>query len=166
VLGVPAAVPLAWVMMGWPAYLVGVRLAGPFAGPLRRAVLAGTALASWDLFLDPQMVHAGHWRWAHPEPALPGVPGVPLTDYAGWLVVAMTMAAVLDAALPAATRAPAPTDVVPYALYLWTYASSVLAHVAFFGLPASALWGAAGMGALALPLARSMRPRSRTAAGG
>ena len=47
-----------------------------------------------------------------------------------------------------------------------TRPSSVLAHVAFFGLPASALWGAAGMGALALPLARSMRPRSRTAAGG
>ncbi len=33
------------------------------------------------------------------------------------------------------------------ALYLWTYASSVLAHAVFLGLPASAAWGALGMGA-------------------
>jgi putative membrane protein len=40
-----------------------------------------------------------------------------------------------------------------FALYLWTYVSSVLAHTAFLDLPASALWGGLGMGALALPLA-------------
>ncbi len=39
------------------------------------------------------------------------------------------------------------------ALYLWTYASSVLAHAVFLGLPASAAWGAAVMGLVALPLA-------------
>jgi hypothetical protein len=32
------------------------------------------------------------------------------------------------------------------ALWLWTYASSVLAHAVFLGLPASALWGGAGWG--------------------
>ena len=164
VLGVPAVIPPAWVMMGWPAWLVGSRLAGPRAGRARRALVAGVALATWDLFLDPQMVAAGHWRWADPAPALPGVPDVPLTNYAGWLAVAIAMAALLDVALPAAARAPAPADTVPYALYLWTYASSVLAHAAFFGLPASALWGALGMGLVAVPLARSLRPRARAAA--
>jgi putative membrane protein len=39
------------------------------------------------------------------------------------------------------------------ALYLWTYASSVLAHAVFLGLPASAAWGGLGMGAVAVPLA-------------
>ena len=48
---------------------------------------------------------------------------------------------------------------MPYALYLWTYASSVLALAAFFGLPAAALWGGLGMGAVALPLAWSLRRR-------
>ena len=59
--------------------------AGPPAVPV--ALVGGVALAAWDLFLDPQMVDAGHWTWAHPDPGLPLVPGVPLTNYAGWLVV-------------------------------------------------------------------------------
>ena len=36
--------------------------------------------------------------------------------------------------------------------YLWTYYASVLAHAVFLGLPASALWGALGMGLVAVPL--------------
>jgi uncharacterized membrane protein len=151
VLGVPLVIPLAWVMMAWPAYLVGVRLTR--SRPARVAV-AAAALASWDLFLDPQMVDAGHWRWADPSPALPGVPAVPLSNYAGWALVALLLMLVLDRTVPSRQST---SDAVPYALYLWTYASSVLALAAFFGLPAAALWGGLGMGAVALPLARSLR---------
>ena len=145
VLGVPAVVPLAWTMMAWPALVVGRTLA-------RRAPVAlvgGAALAAWDLFLDPQMVDAGYWAWAHPEPALPLVPGVPLTNYAGWLLVAVVMVGVLDRALPPTARPSAPAA----ALYLWAYGSSVLAHVVFFGRPGAALVGGLGMGALAVPFA-------------
>ena len=91
VLGVPAVVPLAWTMMAWPALVVGRTL----ARRLPVALVGGVALAAWDLFLDPQMVDAGHWTWAHPHPALPLVPGVPLTNYAGWLVVAVVMVGTL-----------------------------------------------------------------------
>jgi uncharacterized membrane protein len=152
VLGVPLMIPLAWVMMAWPAYLVGIRLG---RGPLARVVIAAAALAAWDLFLDPQMVDAWHWRWFDPSPALPGVPTVPLTNYAGWALVALGLMAVLDRTV---RSGPSTLDTVPYALYLWTYASSVLALAAFFGLPAAALWGGLGMGAVALPLARSLLP--------
>ena len=93
VLGVPLVIPLAWVMMAWPAYLVGLRLG---RGPLARVAIAAVALASWDLFLDPQMVDAGHWHWSDPSPALPGVPTVPLTNYAGWALVALVLMALLD----------------------------------------------------------------------
>lgn len=154
-LGVPALVPLAWVMMAWPAYLVGARLAGQH-GRLTRAMLAGWALAAWDLFLDPQMVDAGAWRWADPSPSLPGVPHVPLSNYAGWLLVAVAMMALLDLALAGVPQRPA-LDAIPSGLYLWTWASSVLAHAAFLGLPGSALAGGLGMGSVALPLARSLR---------
>ena len=154
VLGVPLVIPLAWTMMAWPAYLVGVRLA---RGPVARVAVAAVALASWDLFLDPQMVDAGHWRWADPTPGLPGVPTVPLTNYAGWVAVALVLMAVLARVVPVE---PEPGDAVPYALYLWTYASSVLAHLAFFGLPASAGWGGVGMGAVAVPLALALRARA------
>jgi uncharacterized membrane protein len=151
-LGVPLVIPFAWVMMAWPALLAAARLTRSRAA---RVVVAAVALASWDLFLDPQMVDAGHWRWASPAPGLPGVGTVPLTNYAGWLAVALLLMLVLDRAVPVG---PSTMDAVPYALYLWTYFSSVLALAAFFGLPAAALWGALGMGTVALPLLRSLRP--------
>jgi putative membrane protein len=151
VLGVPLVIPLAWVMMAWPAYLVGVRLA-----PTRavRIPVAAVALASWDLFLDPQMVDAGHWRWDDPHPALPGVPSVPLTNYAGWAAVAVLLMLVLDRAVP---TGPSTMDALAYGLYLWTYFASVLAHLVFFGLPGSAFWGGIGMGLVALPLLVTLR---------
>jgi uncharacterized membrane protein len=145
-LGVPLVIPLAWTWMAWPAWLAAGRLAARRA---LRVPIAAVGLASWDLFLDPQMVGPGYWHWRHPAPALPGVPDVPLTNYLGWLAVALVLMALLALVRPAGrTRDDAPM----LALYLWTYASSVLAHAVFLGLPASAGWGALGMGLVALPL--------------
>jgi putative membrane protein len=164
VLGVPLVISLAWVMLGWPAYLAGAALADRAGwGRVPRVLVAGWALAAWDLFLDPQMVAAGHWRWADPSPALPGVSAVPLSNYAGWLLVSVVLMAVLDAALGPAGR-PQPLDRLPLRLYLWTYASSVLAQAAFLALPGSAFWGGLAMGTVAVPLARTLRAPSRTRA--
>lgn len=156
-LGVPALVPLAWVMMAWPALLVA-RVLVPGPGPARglgRVVVGAWALTAWDVFLDPQMVDAGHWTWDDPTPALPGVEGIPLSNFAGWLVVSLVLLAVLDRLLPTGSAAPAglAEDAVPVAVYLWTYASSVLAHAVFFGRPPVALVGAVVMGLVAWPLA-------------
>jgi uncharacterized membrane protein len=150
VAGVPAIIPLAWTMMAYPSLLVGRWLAG------RRGYLAGTALgalalATWDLFLDPQMVDAGHWRWADPTPSLPGIEGIPATNYAGWLLVSLVVVGLLNALLPYREA----RDALPATLYLWTYASSVLAHAVFFDRPTVALAGGIGMGLLALPFAWS-----------
>lgn len=128
--------------------------------PHRTAVAAGrrrgVGLAAWDLFLDPQMVAEGHWHWDAPGAALPGVPGIPLTNYLGWLVVALVLAAALTA-----VGFRSADDRPMYALYLWTYGSSVLAHAVFLGMPASAAWGALGMGLVAVPLAVTLwRSRS------
>jgi carotene biosynthesis associated membrane protein len=155
-LGVPVVIPLAWAMLAYPALLVGRRLAGRrrWATPL----VAGWALASWDVFLDPQMVEASYWRWSDPTPALLGVPGVPLSNYAGWLAVALVMMTVLDR-LP---ESPAPEPIpegVPALLYLWTYASQVLANLVFFDRPAVALAGGLLMGATAVPYAVSLTRR-------
>ena len=48
-------------------------------------------------------------------------------------------------------------DRVPYALFLWTYASSVLANAVFFGRPGVALVGGVVMGVVALPFVRALR---------
>ena len=180
VAGVPIIAGLAWTMLAWPAALVARRLAG--SAPMR-VLIGGWALASWDLFLDPQLVAAGHWRWAHPDPHLPGVPTVPLTNFAGWLLVSMAISLAVQAILghtaprpTAAARSPrvAPRGVSArrqpanewtpraddrwmVAFYLWTYVSSIVGLLAFLHLQAAALWGALGMGVVAGPLANRLR---------
>jgi uncharacterized membrane protein len=150
VLGVPLIIPLAWTWMAWPAWLAALRLST--RRPVRIA-MAATGLAAWDLFLDPQMVAEGYWRWQAPDPALPGVPGVPIGNYLGWLSFAVVLMVTLSSALARTGHDPAAADAPIIALWLWTYASSVLAHAVFLGLPASAAWGGVVMGAVVLPLA-------------
>ena len=173
-LGVPLIIPLAWTWMAWPAWLAAVRLA---RGRAARIALAAAGLATWDLFLDPQMVAEGYWRWHSPTPALPGVPGIPIGNYLGWLAFAvLLMTALSYAAGPAASttrpeaKAAGPAadqsgaqDRPILALWFWTYASSVLAHAVFLGLPASAGWGGVLMGAVVIPLAVKHLGNSRAA---
>lgn len=148
-LGVPAVIPLAWTMMAYPAFVVGRRITRQrIAGP----VVAGAALAAWDLFLDPQMVAAGHWTWA--PSSGPHLLEIPVGNFAGWFAVATVMMFALWRTADDAEH----DDRVPLVLYLWTYASSVLAHAVFFDLAASALAGGIGMGAVvALLIARERR---------
>lgn len=152
--GVPVVVPLAWTMMGYPAVRVARRLA---RNPWLRVLVGGWALASWDLFLDPQMVAAGHWRWSQIGATLPGSPEVPVGNYFGWLLAAVAMMAVLGRLLPAG-REPA-DDRVPFGLYLWTWSSSVLANLAFFARPAVAVAGGIAMGLVAVPLVAALPRR-------
>jgi len=155
VLGVPLIIPLAWTWMAWPAWLAAIRLA---TGRPARVLIAAAGLAAWDLFLDPQMVAEGYWTWDSPTPALPGVPGVPIGNYLGWLGFAAVLMAGLAAAAGPRAAVVLPGDTPMLALWFWTYASSVLAHAVFLGMPASALWGGVLMGAVVLPL---LIPRGR-----
>ena len=59
-------------------------------------MLGAVALTAWDLFLDPQMIAEGYWRWARRG----GYRGIPLSNYAGWLVTGVGVMAVLEAVLP------------------------------------------------------------------
>jgi len=145
-LGVPVVVMLAWAMMAYPALLAAQRISRTRAGVV---VFGAWILASWDLFLDPQMVGEGHWTWASPDPGLPGVPGIPLTNYVGWVITAAIIMALLSR-LPA--RRPTP-DGVPTLMLLWVYCSNVLANAVFFGRPWVALWGGLIMGAVVIPWA-------------
>jgi uncharacterized membrane protein len=159
VAGVPGVVPLAWLMMAWPALLAGRALAVKPAGVV---VVAACALAAWDVFLDPQMVDAGYWTWSSPEPSVPLVAGIPVTNFAGWLLVAVLIQAGLHRLVPRqADPIPGPAGGPAPALYVWTWVSSVWAHFAFFGRPWVALAGGVLMGAVALPFAirlgRSLR---------
>jgi uncharacterized membrane protein len=146
-LGVPFLVPLAWLMMAWPSRVLAERLVR--RRPARIAV-ATAVFAAWDVVLDPQMVQAGYWTWAHPRPGLPGIDTVPLTNLAGWLLAGALLMALLDM-LVARTQVPdSPriSAVAPLLALAWMTLGGALAHARWLGLPGSAAWGAA----LAVPV--------------
>lgn len=144
ILSVPVIVPLAWLMMAYPALLLARSVTTRWVVPL-----AAVGLTTWDFFLDPQMVGEGYWTWADPQPALPGVPGIPVQNYAGWLLGTLVLMAVLDR-LPRAD-----VDLrVPLVLYTWMWVGGVVANAVFLGRPGVALVGGLGMAVLAVPALR------------
>lgn len=147
VLDVPLVVPLAWTMMGYPVLLAARRITRRWV-----PVVGGLGLTAWDVFLDPQMVADGHWTWADPSPSLPGVDGIPLSNFAGWAVVGTLMMLVLTAVLP---RDKAPES-VPAALLVWTWVGYVLGNLYWFGTSSVALVGGVLLGALVVPYVWSL----------
>ena len=147
-LEVPLVIPLAWSMMAYPALLAAQRLTTSRPA----AVFVGAGLfASWDLFLDPQMVTAGYWVWNRIDTTLPGIADIPVQNFLGWLLVALVLMALLD-------RLPrrAADDRVPVVMLSWVYPSNVMAAAVFFGRPGVAAWGALAMGVFVLPWWRSL----------
>jgi putative membrane protein len=163
-LGVPFLVPLAWLLMAWPSWVLAARLTRGVRATRRRparVLAAAYVFAAWDVVLDPQLVQAGYWRWAHPHPGLPGIDTVPLTNLAGWLVAGLVLMTLLDL-LVARTTHPGPPaigDAAPLLTLAWMTLGGALAHAGWLGLPGSAAWGVV----LALPvlLALASQERSR-----
>jgi putative membrane protein len=162
-LGVPFLVPLAWLMMAWPSWVLAARLARPVRAALRRPVriaVAAAVFAAWDVVLDPQMVQAGYWTWADPSPGLPGIDTVPLTNLAGWLVAGAVLMSLLDLLVhrTSAPGSPRIGDAAPLLALAWMTLGGALAHVGWLGLPGSAAWGAGlGVPVLAVLLVQHRR---------
>lgn len=119
VVGVPVVVPFAWLAMAVPAREV-VRALG-IRHVWWRVLGGAVALTAWDVFLDPQMVNEGYWKWA----AAGWYRGIPLTNYVGWLVGGAVVMSILEYALPHHDTPLNRTPVVHYA------AVGVLETVAF-----------------------------------
>ncbi|WP_235900719.1 carotenoid biosynthesis protein [Lolliginicoccus suaedae] len=167
---VPVIVPLAWVGGSYPVWCAASAVVSVLPRHRRwiRVPLAAATIVAWDLYLDPQMVTAGYWTWCAEGPALPGFP-IPLSNYAGWALVALCITLLLAVT----DRAPSPTprtrmrrDAAPLALFAWTWLGSALAHLVFLpDLRLSAAYGFVGMAITGVPLllaARRIRPwRSR-----
>jgi putative membrane protein len=147
-LGVPFLVPLAWLMMAWPSWVLADRLAGERRWA--RVATAAGIFAGWDVVLDPQMVQAGYWTWAHPRPGLPGIDTVPLTNLGGWLLAGAVLMTLLDVLVARTGVAGSPRigDAAPLLALAWMTLGGALAHAGWLGLPGSAVWEAA----LAVPV--------------
>lgn len=162
VLDVPVVVPLAWTMLAHPSVRLGRRLARNLPASTRDVAAVAAAawtLASWDLFLDPQMTLAGHWAFEDPHPHLPGVPGIPLGNYGGWLLTAVVICAAVHALQPADEEDTPQT--VPAALLGWTWLGSTLGNAVFWRRPVVAAYGGAAMGLTVAPYLRSVLKGAR-----
>ncbi|MFI5781565.1 carotenoid biosynthesis protein [Nocardia sp. NPDC051570] len=157
VAGVPLLVPLAWTGGLYPVWVVTGLL---YRRARLRIPMAAAGAVGWDLFLDPQMVADGQWRWCSNLPGLPGLSQIPWTNYLGWFAVASIMAVLLEL-LERGIPARAASPIVPVAVLLWTWLGSTLAHAVLLGLPASAGYGFAGLGVLGIPVVARMSRRAR-----
>lgn len=176
VAGVPLLVPFAWLMIAYPCLLMAHVLVAEIVGrqhfPLWMmtvAVVGGLSMAAWDVFLDPQMVAAGHWSWRDPTPALPGADSVPLSNLAGWLVSATVLIGLVATTLrrPLArselrTRSQLAT---PTILLAWTWLGGIVGNALFFDRPAVAAWGGLLMGVVVAPYLLLVLPRWRECRG-
>jgi len=159
--GVPLIVLLAWFMMGYAAHMAARRMS---THRWAQWAWASLMLAAWDLYLDPQFIldpHLSHgwWQWLDPTPHLPGVPGIPLTNYFGWLLAAGIIQAVFMAAL-GPTRAPRGRWDVPTVFIVWTWIGGAIAVGWFLRQMPAAVWGASALAPAMVVLLRSCFRRS------
>ncbi len=156
--GVPAIIPLAWLMMLPPSWAVATAIlqsdkvvkwqsgrVAPMQSAIRSpqfAILSGLALTAWDFFLDPQMVGWGYWIWDQPG----GYFGIPWVNFLGWwlsgtLVTLAIMGLIRPQSLP----------VRPLLLiYAITWALQSIGQAIFWGQPGPAAVGFVAMGGLLL----------------
>ena len=144
--GVPLVVPFAWVMMVHPALMAARRIAGNWV-----FLYGGALLAAWDLFLDPQMVAAGRWRWEVTGAHVPFTPDIPLSNAFGWLLAGLVIVGLLNILLPRERRKEAASLAAVDALLVWTLFAGFVGNLFFFDRPGLAFFGTAIMGSLLAP---------------
>ncbi len=141
VAGVPVIVPLAWFALAVPARESAVSVLGGRSSVPARLALGSLALTAWDLFLDPQMVGEGYWRWTSGG----RYRGIPLSNYIGWFVTGLGVLALLEVLLPPADE----PDPVLVGEYGFMAAMETVGFAAFFRDRLVAAVGGSVMGTIA-----------------
>jgi putative membrane protein len=141
VLGVPALIPLTWLMMLPPAWAVAKLITHKISGCLMRlAFITVSALAftAWGFYFDPVMVHLGLLVWN----PLGAYFGLPWLNFTGWLLVSGVITFGVSP-----KRLPGGLLVVVYGL---TWLVEFISLLLFWGLPGPALTGFCLMGGMLL----------------
>ncbi len=123
----PLIVPFAWIMIAHPVLVAARRLTQHWV-----FIYGGAAMAAWDLFLDPQMVSAGRWKWSFTGAHVPFQPEIPLSNTFGWLFAGMGLMALLHVLLPRERRKGGAELVAVDIFILWTFFAGVVGNIFFF----------------------------------
>jgi uncharacterized membrane protein len=173
---VPFPIPLSWFYMLVGSLAIVAQLARAADDRRTRwrwALLAGLLMVAWDISMDPAMVKTGHWGWGagtmFRDAGLPAwlvaffttdvFYGMPLSNWAGWLLTATIVARLMLALVPPTmVRGRLAPSSFPVLLYL---ANGVM-PVALCLRDGS--WWAAGAGtvAMAIPAGLALARRTRS----
>jgi putative membrane protein len=134
--GVPLVVPFAWAMMAHPFLLVARRITKTWT-----FLYGGFALMAWDLFLDPQMVNAGRWKWEVTGSHVPFQPEIPLSNMFGWLLAGIALMAILNFSLPKEQRKYGSSLLAADVFLAWSWFGGIVSNLFFFSRPGIALFG-------------------------
>ena len=127
--GVPALIPLAWWMLLPPAWAVSGLITRRSGRSIPFLLVSALAFTAWDLFIDPQMVAWGFWRWEVPGQYF----GVPWNNYLGWFLVSALITFIANPAnLPSGALS---------LVYVLTWILQTTAQGVFWQQPGPALAG-------------------------
>jgi uncharacterized membrane protein len=143
---VPLVVPFAWAMIAHPILCAARRVAGNWV-----FLYGGFGLMAYDLFLDPQMVSAGRWKWEVTGSHVPFTPEVPLSNAFGWLLSGMALIAILHLALPRERRKVSASFITIDIFLIWTWFAGVISNLFFFDRPGIAFIFGLTFGAVLAP---------------
>ena len=152
--GVPLLIPLAWFMMMYPCWIIANKIT---SGRWQRIAIASWLMATWDLYLDPQMVNEGYWLWQDGSGNV--TTEIPISNFVGWLLASAFIYLLLELLLPKGlARVNDETlisEQVPYLAVAWVWLGSFVANIGWFGpflnQPGTALMGLIGMGLVLVP---------------
>ncbi|MEJ6608001.1 MAG: carotenoid biosynthesis protein [Candidatus Planktophila sp.] len=143
---VPLVVPFAWAMIAHPILCAARRVAGNWV-----FLYGGFGLMAYDLFLDPQMVSAGRWKWEVTGAHVPFTPDVPLSNAFGWLLSGMALIALMHLALPRERRKQSASFAAVDIFLIWTWFAGIISNLFFFDRPGVAFIFGATFGAVLAP---------------
>lgn len=152
---VPLLIPLAWIMMLYPAYLASRYLTN---NTVFSIAIGAWLMATWDLYLDPQMIREGYWTWFSPSGQ--ATLNIPWTNFAGWFATSAVFMWLLHVNDPIDVRSDADPDALsmpttPAAMLLWVWIGSFVANILpvspYLNRPLVAITGFVGMGVVLIP---------------
>ncbi len=132
---VPVIIAIAWLMMLPSSWAIADSITGGKRG-VGFIALSALAMTAWDFFLDPQMVSWGLWEWEH----VGGYFGIPWVNYAGWLLTAAVVTAIV--------RPPALPLRPLVLIYATVWGLQTIGQVFFWDLAMPAVVGFYAMGSM------------------